>query len=76
MQKNTFFEVGHLSKEEKLRRVMEVIWEDLSKEDGEEVESPKWHQEALQETEQRLDLGEEKKVEWCTAKMELRKRFE
>jgi len=54
---------------------MEAIWEDLSKED-EEVESPKWHQEALQETEQRLNLGEEKKVDWHTAKKELRKRFE
>jgi len=68
------FEIGHLSREDKLR-VMEAIWEDLSKED-EEVESPKWHQEALQETEQRLNLGEEKKVDWPTAKKELRKRFE
>jgi len=67
-------EIGHLSKEEKLR-VMEAIWEDLSKED-EEIESPKWHQEALQETEQQLNLGEEKKVEWDNAKKELRKRFE
>jgi Putative addiction module component len=68
------FEIGHLSREEKLR-VMEAIWEDLSKED-EEVESPKWHQEALKETEQRLKLGEEKKVDWHTAKKELREQFE
>jgi hypothetical protein len=68
------FEIGHLSKEDKLR-VMEAIWEDLSKE-GEEVESPKWHQETLQDTEQRLNLGEEKTVDWQTAKKELRKRFE
>jgi len=68
------FDIGHLSREDKLR-VMEAIWEDLSKED-EEVESPKWHQEALQETEQRVNLGEEKKVDWHTAKKELRKRFE
>ena len=67
-------EIGHLSKEDKLR-VMEAIWEDLSRED-EEVESPKWHQEALQETERRLNLGEEKKVDWHSAKKELRKRFE
>lgn len=68
------FDIGNLSKEDKLR-VMEAIWEDLSKEDT-EVESPKWHQEALQETEQRLNLGEEKKIDWQTAKKDLRKRFE
>lgn len=68
------FEIGHLSREDKLR-VMEAIWEDLSKED-EEVKSPKWHQEALQETEQRLSLREEKEVDWHTAKKELRERFE
>ena len=68
------FDIGHLSKEDKLR-AMEAIWEDLSKEDT-EVESPKWHQEALQETEQRLNLRKEKKVDWQTAKKDLRKRFE
>jgi len=68
------FDIGHLSKEDKLR-VMEAIWKDLSKED-EELESPKWHQEALQETEQRLNLGKEKKVDWHTAKKGLRERFE
>ena len=68
------FEIGHLSREDKLK-VMEAIWEDLSKKD-EEVESPKWHQKALLETEQRLNLGEEKKVGWNNAKKKLRERFE
>ncbi|MBN1904561.1 MAG: addiction module protein [Deltaproteobacteria bacterium] len=67
------FEIGHLSREDKVR-VMEAIWEDLSKED-EEIESPKWHQKALIETEKRLELGEEKIVDWSVAKKELRKRF-
>ena len=67
-------DIGHLSKEDKLR-IMEAIWEDLSKED-EELESPKWHQEALKETEQRLKLGKEKKVDWHSAKKGLRERFE
>ena len=67
-------EIRHLSKEEKLR-VMEAIWEDLSRE-GEAVESPDWHQEALQETERRLKLGQEKIVDWQAAKKELRERFE
>ena len=68
------FDIEHLSKEDKLR-VMEAIWEDLSKKDK-ELESPKWHLEALQETEQRLNLGEEKKVDWHIAKKGLRERFE
>ena len=67
-------EIKNLSREDKLR-VMEAIWEDLLKE-SEEIESPKWHQEALQETEQRLSIGEEKMVNWHIAKKELRKRFE
>ncbi len=68
------FEIRHLSREDKLR-VMEAIWEDLSKE-GEEIESPNWHQETLEETEKRLKLGEEKMVDWQSAKKELRERFE
>lgn len=68
------FEIGHLSREEKLR-IMEAIWEDLSKEDK-EIESPNWHQDALQETKRRLKSGEEKTVDWPAAKKELRERFE
>jgi hypothetical protein len=67
-------EIRHLSREEKLR-VMEAIWEELSK-DEEQVESPDWHQRVLQETEGRLSSGQEKVVHWQDAKRELRKRFE
>lgn len=67
-------EIKHLSREEKLR-VMEAIWEDLSKED-EEVQSPGWHQKSLQETERRHSEGQEKIVDWQAAKKELRNRFE
>jgi hypothetical protein len=67
-------EIRNLYREEKLR-VMETIWEDLSRED-EEVESPDWHQKALQETERRLNSGQEKIVDWQVAKKELRERFE
>jgi len=66
-------EIKQLSREEKLR-VMEAIWEDLSRE-AKEVESPDWHQNALQETKQRLSSGQEKIVDWNVAKKELRKRF-
>jgi len=67
-------EIRRLSREDKLR-VMEAIWEDLSKE-GEEVESPNWHQKSLQKTEQRLSSGQEKVLDWHVAKKELRERFE
>jgi len=67
-------EIKHLSRKEKLR-MMEAIWEDLSRED-EEVESPGWHQQALLETERRLNAGQEKIVDWQAAKKELRNRFE
>jgi hypothetical protein len=66
-------EIGHLSREEKLR-VMEAIWEDLTRE-AEQVESPDWHREALEETERRLPAGQERVVDWPEAKKELRKRF-
>ena len=67
-------EIQNLSKEEKLR-VMEAIWEDLSKDDD-QIESPDWHLQALQETDQRLRSGKENIVDWHDAKKELRKRFE
>lgn len=67
-------EIRHLSREEKLK-VMEAIWDDLSKEDA-QVESPEWHQEALQETDRRLKSGQENILDWHDAKKELRERFE
>jgi len=67
-------EIANLSREEKLR-IMEAIWEDLSK-DQEQVESPGWHREALEETDRRRQSGEEAVVDWPEAKRELRKRFE
>jgi hypothetical protein len=66
--------ITHLSREEKLR-VMEAIWEDLTHE-MESLESPDWHNQALQETEHRLATGQEQLVDWQKAKTELRKRFE
>jgi hypothetical protein len=72
MQNNTI-EITHLSREEKLR-IMEAIWEDLSREE-ELVESPVWHEQTLSETELRFSSGEEKLVEWQEAKKELRERF-
>ncbi len=70
----TTIEIRRLSREEKLR-VMEAIWEDLLT-DEEQIESPDWHQKALQETENRLSSRQEKILYWQDAKRELRKRFE
>jgi hypothetical protein len=67
-------EIGHLSREEKLR-VMEAIWEDLSR-DAKQVESPDWHREALDETDRRRGSGQESVVDWHKVKKDLRKRFE
>ena len=66
-------DIRHLSKAEKLR-VMEDIWEDLSREE-EKLDSPEWHREVLRETESRFKSGREKVVDWDTAKKDLRKRF-
>lgn len=67
-------EIRDLSREEKLR-LMEAIWEDLSREE-EQVKSPDWHHDALKETDRRRRSGQESTVDWPEAKKELRKRFE
>jgi Putative addiction module component len=67
-------DIKHLSKEEKLQ-VMEALWEELTMNE-EELESPAWHQKALQETESRISAGQEKAVDWQTAKKKLRDLFE
>ena len=54
---------------------MEALWEDLSKDDA-LMDSPEWHREALQETEERLASGEEQILDWHDAKRALGKRFE
>ncbi len=67
-------QVEQMSRTEKLQ-VMEAIWTALSASDA-EMESPAWHADALRETEQRFSRGEERIVDWESAKRELRNRFE
>ncbi|MGV7229488.1 MAG: addiction module protein [Nitrospirales bacterium] len=67
-------EIKQMSREEKLR-IMEAVWEGLSSE-GQSIQSPAWHESLLQETEQRVQAGQEKILDWKEAKKELRKRFE
>lgn len=67
-------DIKHLSRQEKLR-IMEALWVDLTSEE-ELLESPEWHGEVLQETEYRFSAGQEKILDWQTAKKELRKQTE
>ena len=67
-------EIEKMSRAEKLQ-TMEAIWTDLSKEET-AVESPEWHRKAHEETEARVDAGDERIADWETAKQELRRRFE
>ena len=67
-------QVEQMSRAEKLQ-VMEAIWTALSASDA-DMESPAWHADALRETEQRFSRGEERIVDWESAKRELRNHFE
>ena len=66
--------VRKLPRSEKLR-LMETLWEDLSRPDS-DYESPAWHAKELAETERRLADGREQAIEWETAKKKLRRQFE
>jgi hypothetical protein len=63
-----------LPRSEKLK-LMETLWEELSRPDT-ELESPAWHAQELAETERRLAEGKEQMVEWEKAKKALRSQFE
>jgi hypothetical protein len=67
-------EIEKMTRNEKLQ-AMEAIWADLSKVED-EIESPAWHKDVLQQTESRVAAGQEGMTDWGTAKRELRKRFE
>lgn len=63
-------QVLQLPKIEKLR-LMEAIWEDLSRTET-DIESPSWHLEELAKTEERLKEGKEGILDWEDAKNKLR----
>ena len=66
--------IMQMSWDEKLR-TMEELWESISREES-RLESPSWHQAALQETASRYEAGLEPPLDWSEAKRELRKRAE
>jgi hypothetical protein len=63
-------EIQLLPRQEKLK-LMEMLWAELSR-DETELESPAWHAEALRETAERRARGEEKVLDWQSAKEKLR----
>lgn len=68
----TSLDLQNMSREDKLK-VMHSLWEDLAREDA-EIDSPSWHGEALRETEQRVQSGTERSLDWEEAKEQLRRR--
>jgi hypothetical protein len=63
-------EIQQLPRQEKLR-LMEILWDDLSRNEA-EFESPAWHANALRETTERRARGEESLLDWDEAKAKLR----
>jgi len=70
---NILQNIVNLPRNEKLL-IMEYIWKDLS-EDNDKFESPEWHKSVLYETEKRIEEGQEKKIDWTEAKIQLRETF-
>jgi hypothetical protein len=66
--------IKQMSWDEKLR-AMEELWESISREES-RLDSPPWHEAALQETAVRHKAGQEQPLDWAVAKRELRKRAE
>ena len=64
-------DIQQLPRREKLR-LMEALWADLSREEG-ELESPGWHADTLRETAERAARGKEESFNWEQAKAKLRK---
>ena len=63
-------EIQQLPRQEKLK-LMEMLWAELSRDEA-ELESPLWHADALRETAERRERGEETLLDWELAKEKLR----
>ena len=61
-----------MSRADKLR-TMEALWIDLTR-DQNKYPSPSWHFDELARTEQAIDSGQMKFVEWENAKQSIRRR--
>lgn len=63
--------LSEMSVFEKLQ-VMEAIWDDLSRH-SDELDSPEWHRDVLEERERRITSGESQFSDWEQAKADIRK---
>ena len=70
---NLLESIHELPKTEKIK-VMEFLWEELTCKEG-QYSSPKWHENALKETENRVAEGKERFIDWNEAKQLLRTEF-
>jgi hypothetical protein len=53
--------------------LLEALWDNLSR-NPDQLESPGWHREVLDERRERLKIGDEKVSEWEAAKEDIRRR--
>lgn len=60
----------HMTLEEKLQ-TMETLWDDLCRKNS-DISSPSWHQDVLSERATALQNGNEKFIDWETAKKNIR----
>ena len=67
-------DIQKLPRPEKVK-LMEVLWADLSQDEN-AVESPAWHVQELQKTEERYLAGKEEIIDWTQAKKDLRTQSE
>ncbi len=62
-----------MSIEEKIR-TMEAIWDDLCRK-ADSIPSPSWHEEVLNEREEKVKKGEEEFIDWNKAKKNIRNKI-
>ena len=65
--------LDEMSVEDKLQ-LLEAIWADLSRV-PDQLESPAWHKDVLEETERRVESGEATFSDWQRAKASIRDRL-
>lgn len=65
--------LDEMSVEEKLQ-LLEAVWADLSRL-PDEIESPSWHKDVLEQTEKRVETGEATFSDWQKAKSSIRDRL-
>lgn len=63
-------QINNMSFEEKISAV-ELLWNDICQHDS-EFQSPDWHQDVLEEREQRIKDGKDDLIDWEEAKKSLR----